>query len=229
MISAFYYGYYYFYNQKRAVEPLKINHYEPYNFNNEKVIDLDWDLGDFAIDTVLTLGCFNVLKAGYSVMQISTKMTVGMLVDVIIQIELNKLDGTSTEDAISAVNWSDAFYSGVEILHCKWLTSSLIAMLRTALKDVPYIRNTEDVLAISDKCRKYFLYNFLANMVVGKNARFAKLINKCLRGNASETINGLWALGLDKGTVEWIVARVLYDTETELRKKTYTLINQIYK
>ena len=224
LISAFYYGYYYFYNQKRAVEPLKINHYEPYNFNNEKVIDLDWDLGDFAIDTVLTLGCFNVLKAGYSVAQISTKMTVGMLVDVIIQIELNKLDGTSTEDAISAVNWSDAFYSGVEILHSKWLTSSLIAMLRTALKDVPYIRCTEDVKEIVIKCGKTFVYNLLANFVVEKNDRLSKIIRKCLRNNASETINGLWALGLDKDTVEWIVARSLngIDTEiTELIEKKY--------
>lgn len=208
--------------------PINVCMYQPYYFNMGRVIDTDWDLSDFAIDMILSIGTFGVLKVGKSAVQIGTKISVGALIDIILQIGLAKLDGSTTEEAVSNVVWSDAIYSGVETLHKRWVNASLMSALRIAMKEIPYIRNSDDVIAIHVKCGESLIANLLAHRLIGANDRFAKIIRKCLHNNASETINGLWALGCDKDLVEWIVARVLTAAEAKYRSYVIELIQKIY-
>jgi len=97
-----------------------------------------------------------------------------------------------------------------------------MACMRTAYNEMGLVYDYE---MVSLRCGEIFLSNFLAKKLIGDNDRFSSLIRRSLGKDANETINGLWVLGLDKATVEWIVSRVLGD----IPKGIGVVINNAYK
>jgi hypothetical protein len=184
--------------------------------------DIDWDLNEFTLDMVLVTVTGGTYSIGKTSIQVGSKFTMGAAIDITLQIALAKLDGSSTEEAYQQIVWSDVIYSGVETLHSRWVTQSTMACLRTAYDEMGLVYDYEKV---SLRCGEIFLSNFLARKLIGENDRFSSLIRKSLGKDASETINGLWVLGLDKATVEWIVSRVMGD----IPEGVSVIINNAFK
>lgn len=184
--------------------------------------DIDWDLNEFTLDAALVFCTSGMYSIGKTSIQVGSKFTMGAAIDITLQIALAKLGGFSTEEAYQQIVWSDVIYSGVETLHSKWATQSVMACMRTAYNEMGLVYDYE---MVSLRCGEIFLSNFLAKKLIGDNDRFSSLIRRSLGKDANETINGLWVLGLDKATVEWIVSRVLGD----IPKGIGVVINNAYK
>jgi hypothetical protein len=186
--------------------------------------DIYWDLNEFTLDMVLVSFTGGTYSIGKTSIQVGSKFTMGAAIDITLQIALAKLDGsTSNEEAYQQIVWSDVIYSGVETLHSRWATQSAMACMRTAFNEMgsEYDYNT----VITD-CGVTFATNFFAYKLLGTNDRFSKHIRKCLGKDASETINGLWVLGLDKETVEWIVAHTMGES---FKKGISSIIDNQFK
>ena len=83
-----------------------------------------------------------------------------------------------------------------------------------------------DYTAVISTCSTAFIANALMNKVFLSDGKVVTIIRRCLSTKSVETIRSFWSLGLDKGTVEWVVSKVIGEVSN---KEINDVINEQYK
>ncbi len=133
------------------------------------------------------------------------------------------MDGTPVEEAYNYIDWSNTLYSGVETMHSSWVSTSTMACLRTALKEMG---NEEyDYRFVSYDCLSTLVINLIVKGAIDQGDKFAVSIAKSLRNKPRITIESLKKLKVDKGMVEWIIGKVLKEGLSNYDK----IIEEVYE
>lgn len=176
-------------------------------------IDQQWKKLGFTTDILFTITTGGSYAFGKTALQVGTKVTVGMVVDVVLQAGIQSLAAESFEDAIKNIDYGQVAYSGVEALIPGWQTQALLSCIREA--SVESMQRAEfDFQKVSANCLRSILFNILSHRTLKSDSRYFRAMQEAIEKSPGNVAKNLYKLGLDKDAIEWIAAH----TGAELSK-----------